>query len=252
MERIEELELAEAAARAAGAFLRERYAAGDHRVLSSEGHDVKLQVDLQSEEVILDRLRSASPHPILSEEAGASGEFGDSPFWVVDPLDGSANYLRGIPFCCVSIALVHEERAEVGAVYDFLRDEMFTAAAGAGARLNANPIAVSEVTRSADAVLFTGFPTHRDYSEQSLSEYFDRVRSFKKVRMLGSAALMLAYVACGRADAYDEQDTLLWDVAGGLALVGEAGGEALCEISPRRAWARNVRCAASGKIWEAQ
>jgi myo-inositol-1(or 4)-monophosphatase len=210
------------AARAAGELLagtggRERSS------VQHVGRDIKLGADRESETLVIDLLRARSPFAILSEEAGAvagEGEFS----WVVDPLDGTANYWRGIPFCCVAIALVEGDNPIAGVIYDFNRDEMFSGIVGAGAWMNGKDIHVGSTTTATEAVLCTGFPTATDFSPDALSGLITSIRAFKKVRFLGSAALSLAYVGCGRADAYYERDIRLWDVAAGLAIVRAAGG----------------------------
>ncbi|MFO7997095.1 MAG: inositol monophosphatase family protein [Dehalococcoidia bacterium] len=198
-------------------------------VESQYGKDIKLSVDRAAESLILDALREETDFAILSEEEGQSrgnshDRESDKLRWIVDPLDGSLNFFRGIPICCVSIALWEENKPILGAIYDFNRQELFTGIAGAGAWLNGHSIEPSKIITENEAVLFTGFPAKADYSSQALSNYVFQVRVFKKVRLLGSAALSLAYVAAGRGDAYFERDIMLWDVAAGLAILSGAGG----------------------------
>jgi myo-inositol-1(or 4)-monophosphatase len=243
-----ERELAESAARAAGDCLR-NLAQRPREVLSAENKDIKLAADREAEALIVAALQRDSPHPILGEESGEHGRLRDGPFWVVDPLDGTLNFSRGLPFCCVSLALVECERPLVGVVYDFHRDELYSASAGEPARLNGVPIAVSGRADSAQAILATGFPSHRDFGDAALLDFVRQVQRFKKVRLLGSAALSLAAVACGRVDAYAEDDIMLWDVAAGLALVEAAGGHISLEPSTRLQWGRRVRAAAHPSLW---
>ena len=244
-----ELELAVRAAREAGEFLRAEMR-GPKRTLPSQGKDVKLEVDVETEKLILRTLGQGSDYPVLAEESGETGAIESGPCWVVDPLDGTANYLRGVPMCCVSIALMDGERAVLGVIYDFNRGELFAGRAGGGATLNDAPMFVSGVKDVGEAFLCTGFPTHRDYGDDAVKEFVELVQKFKKVRMLGSAALMLAYVACGRVDAYVEEDIMLWDVAAGVALIEAAGGFVSVEETGRKKWARLVRCASSSSVWE--
>jgi myo-inositol-1(or 4)-monophosphatase len=242
-----ELRLATEAARAAGQVLRDALKR-EHQVLSQVGRDIKLQADRDAERVILERLRE-SDHPVLAEESGTHGDLDkDRPFWMVDPLDGTMNFSRGIPGCAVSIALGLPDAPFLGVVYDFQRDEMFSGVVGEGASLNGTPIQVSTIAQSKAAVLATGFPVNFEYSEEGLHDFAQRIQRFKKVRMIGSAALSLAYVACGRFDAYAEDDIMLWDIAAGLALVNAAGG---CShiVASYKPWAFRVRCAATASIW---
>ena len=144
--------------------------------------------------------------------------------WIVDPLDGSINFLRGIPSCAVSIGLIKDGEPILGVVYDFNREEMFSGIVGEGAWLNGRDIYISKVREKSEAIIMTGFPSYTDYSTEALDKYISMVQSFKKIRLIGSAALSLAYVASGRADAYYEKDIKIWDVVAGLALVKSAGG----------------------------
>lgn len=209
---------AESVAREAGDILR-GYSAS---VVSSIGKDIKIDADKKAHEYICNAL-AETDLPILSEE-DAVHEFGRELQWVVDPLDGSLNFLRGIPNSAVSIALLKNGEPILGVVYDFNRDEMYTGIVGQGAWCNGEPMRVSDTTEKGSAVLMTGFPSYTDYSTEALTEYVTRVQSYKKIRLIGSAALSLAYVASGRADAYFEKDIKIWDVAGGLVIVNSAGG----------------------------
>lgn len=188
--------------------------------------DVKVEADRKLEDFIIENLTLKSGYSIISEEMGVlQGRASDKNLrWIVDPLDGSLNFSRGIPLCCISIGLWKGMEPVLGVVYDFGRDEAFTGIVGDGAWLNGNPISVSKVNEKSKAVLCTGFPVTTDFSKDSLLKFIEDIRNFKKVRLLGSAALSLAYVSCGRSDFYHENDIKIWDVAGGLALVRAAGG----------------------------
>ena len=188
------------------------------------GRDIKHSGDRLAEKIILDRLRAGSDFPILSEERGADACIDAGPFWVVDPLDGTMNYSRGLPLACVSIGLFQNNQPMLGVVYDFGNDELFTGIVGEGAWCNDDPVRVSSVRDPERAILATGFPVGRSYKEKDLARFIARVQGYKKVRMLGSAALSLAYIAGGRLDIYCEEDIMLWDVAAGAALVAAAGG----------------------------
>lgn len=228
------LRLAEDAARSGGEYLVKTALTGA-RVTAESGRDVKLEADHISEAHILDVLHRKSNFRIHSEERGVvRGQAADDLCWIVDPLDGSFNYLRGIPSCCVSVGLWRKNEPLLGAVYDFKREELFAGIVGVGAWLNKAPIHVSSVTEPGRAVLCTGFPVEMDFSTDALSRFSNLIRTYKKIRMLGSAALSLAYVAAGRADVYYEQDIKLWDVAAGAAIVLAAGGRILRSESDKK------------------
>jgi myo-inositol-1(or 4)-monophosphatase len=217
------LKLAGATALLAGRQLREQH--GQWRaIVSEQGRDVKLKADHLAEEIILSQLKAATPFTILTEETGWHGQQNpDQPTWIIDPLDGSFNYHQSIPFCCVAIALVKQNEPVLGVIYDFNHDELFSGYIGLGAWCNDQPIQVSKLQQLNAAVLNTGFPSRPDLNNL-LQTALQQGKHFRKVRMLGSAALALAYVAAGRSDVYYEQGTHFWDVAAGCALVKAAGG----------------------------
>jgi myo-inositol-1(or 4)-monophosphatase len=236
------LELAVDAARAAGNVLRDHTSA-QHEVLQLKPRDIKLQADRDAEAIILERL-AATGLPILAEESGEVGEIsGDGLLWVVDPLDGTQNFSRHLPLCCISIALCRGEEPLLGVIYDFNSEETFSGIPGQGAWLNGVPMRVADTVDRTEAILCTGFPSNPKMPDDLLLDYMRRGQSFKKVRLLGSAALMMAYVACGRVDAYLEIGNYYWDVAAGIALIRAAGGVAYMEDSSRSRWGRQVRCA---------
>jgi myo-inositol-1(or 4)-monophosphatase len=239
------LNLAERAVSAASSILREVYES-DAVVASAGGRDIKTEADLAAERAILDVL-AESPWPVLSEEAGAAGDLRpDGAFWVVDPLDGTFNFARGLPFCGVSVGFWKEGRPRVGVIEDLASGEVMSGLVGEGAWCDGRALRVSETDELSQAALATGFPTGRDYSAAALAATVEGIQRFKKIRMLGSAALSLAQVAAGRVDAYWEEKIWLWDVAAGLALVEAAGGA--FEISPPAAdWKLNV-FAHNGKL----
>jgi myo-inositol-1(or 4)-monophosphatase len=210
------------------------------------GRDVKIEADRRLHELICRRLESASPWPRWSEEGPpAQGWRNGGHLWVVDPLDGSLNFSRGIPMSCVSIALWDGARPVLGVVLDVGRGELFTGQVGRGAWLNGRRIRPSRVRRPAEALVCTGFPVGADFRLRTLSRFVAKVRRFKKVRALGSAALSLAYVAAGRADLYHEERIAWWDVAAGLALVQAAGGRIVWQPMGEGPWA-DVR---AGNRW---
>jgi myo-inositol-1(or 4)-monophosphatase len=218
------LAIATAAASAAGAALKSNRAAWS--VIEAEhGREVKIDADTRAEALILSHLSENSDYRIISEEAGWSRavESGDRYVWAVDPLDGSVNYLRGYPHCAVSIALLDSGAPILGVVNCFLLDETFSGAVGEGAWLNGAPMRVSDIAEPSSGILQTGVPSRA--SDASMKLFEQRLRTWQKVRMIGSAATALAYVAAGRAEAYRESGSMIWDVAAGCALVKAAGGE---------------------------
>ncbi|MDA2909549.1 hypothetical protein MYX04_01310 [Nitrospiraceae bacterium AH_259_D15_M11_P09] len=224
-ERSDWLHVAEEAVRCAGKFLVHARTY-EPKIVAELERDVKLAADRESEERIIHVLRQKSNFTILSEEHGTNRGVDPCPElrWIVDPLDGSVNYLKGIPLCCASVGLWREEEPLLGAIYDFNRGELFTGIVGVGAWLNGMSIRVSSTSKRDQALLCTGFPVSTDFSCDSLGRFVEQVREHKKIRLFGSGALSLAYVAAGRADAYYERNIKLWDVAAGLAIVGGGGG----------------------------
>ena len=221
------LEIAKYAASEAGQFLA-NCPSESRFVEKNLRRDSKLLADRESEKIILDILSSQSDYSILTEEAGLVKNSpqlaSNDPFWVVDPLDGGVNFSRYMPMCCTSIGLWSGKDPLLGVVYDFNRGEMFSGIANSLSTLDGQRIEVSATRHIEDAILCTGFPVNTDFSNRNLSDFVHYVSDYKKVRLMGSAALSLAYVACGRADAYIEEDIMLWDIAAGLALIIGAGG----------------------------
>lgn len=213
-------ELSIEAARKAGSLLAEHHT---HVVLSSIGKDMKTAADKEAHALVVELLRSGSGIPVLSEEDDTH-DFSQELVWMVDPLDGSVNYVREIPLCAVSIALMRSGQPVIGVVYDFNREELFVCTVDEAATLNGKAIKVSQTGERKEGIIMTGFPSYTGYDDASIRKYVSNVQTFKKIRNIGSAALSLAYVACGRADAYYEKDIKIWDVAAGIALVRSAGG----------------------------
>ncbi len=217
------------AARAGGnVLLRHMHKLDALNVVEKQRMDYASEVDGLAEADIVKELRRANPeYAILGEEGGAQrGNRGHSRYtWVIDPLDGTSNYLHGIPHWCVSIALVENGEPLHGVIFDPLRNELFTASRGSGAVLNDKRIRVSERRELSGAMLITGFPPReRERAPAQLDALRALLLEAEDVRRTGSAALDLAYVACGRADAYFEAGVKAWDIAAGSLLVREAGG----------------------------
>jgi len=213
------------AARAAGnVIVRKMDQVADIPINVKGVNDFVSEVDRQAEDIIVDTILKAYPqHSILAEESGARG---DSEFqWIIDPLDGTTNYLHGFPQFAVSIALQHKDILEQAIVYDPLRQELFTATRGSGAHLNNRRIRVSKRKDLDGALLGTGFP----YGEnKNLESFINILRAVfpitAGIRRAGAASLDLAYVACGRLDGFWEFGLKEWDMAAGALLIQEAGG----------------------------
>ena len=220
-----ELDTAKKAATKAGHILLSNKS-NLNKILSTTRKDIKLQADVSAEAVIKDIIKSESTLPILAEESGLSSEKISSTFWVVDPLDGTANYSRNIPICCVSIGLISDLKPVLGVIYDFHNDELYEGSIDTKALLNNNEISVSKVENFYDGVLLTGLPNNTDYSDSALLNMVKDFQNWRKVRMIGSAAMASVYIASGKADLYTEKKTYLWDIAAGAAIVNAAGGEA--------------------------
>jgi len=243
-----ELDLALKAARTAGEYLRINWRSLQE-ILNDTGRDVKLRADGDAEEMILRILSSESDHPILSEETGLHGSIGGNRIsWIVDPLDGTVNYSRGLPLCTVSIGLWQGEHPILGVIYDVFRQDMYRGLVGVGAWCNDKAVHVSGVSLPKQAVIATGFPVNRDFDSPSLRRFLEFLRTYKKVRLLGSAALSLAYLSSGRVDVYAEEDIMLWDIAAGVAIVLAAGGHTHIAPSSRKEWARIVTCASNKRL----
>jgi len=183
------------------------------------------EIDLMAERTIIEYLDSSYPEfNVVSEEAGNLGRQSDY-CWVIDPMDGTHNFLHGHPHCCVSIALKHQDEAVVAVVYDALRNELFTARKGGGAQLEGRRIRVSENSRLSDSLLCTGFP-YRDGAETKLwlKTFATLMPRAQSIHRTGSSVLDLAYVACGRYDGFWEFGLQEWDITAGALLIREAGG----------------------------
>jgi myo-inositol-1(or 4)-monophosphatase len=213
------------AARAAGRLLRDELSGARRIAYKGTPTNLVTEMDQRAEALILERLRGAFPDDgILAEELGAAAGRSERR-WLVDPLDGTTNYAHGLPIFGVSIALETARRLMLGVVYDPSRDEMFVGERGGGATLNDAPIKVSAAPSLGASLLVTGFPYNiRETRDTNLPEYAAFSLRARAVRRLGSAAIDLAYVACGRFDAYWELRLGAWDVAAGAVLVEEAGG----------------------------
>jgi myo-inositol-1(or 4)-monophosphatase len=183
--------------------------------------------DLASEKAVRGIINSQFPeHGVLAEEAPEPEQLRLPYCWIVDPLDGTANYAHGIPCYAVSVAVAHRGRLLAGVVHDPERKESFAAVAGEGAWLNGAPIAVSSVSQLQEALAAVSFPAELKEDSPDLLAFLKAAPCCQAIRRTGSAALNLAYVACGRLDAHWAHDIHPWDAAAGILLVQEAGGVA--------------------------
>src|ERR1700674_3453056 len=224
------LDAAVEAARAAGQLLRHNFQQ-PLRINSAEAHDIKLEIDVRSQELISESLLKKFPEHALYGEEGIVGDQESDHQWVVDPLDGTVNYFYGIPHFCVSIALRFQGEIIVGVIYDPMRDEMWSGQKGESPRLNGHHFRVSARADLAEAVVSVGLSKTGVTIEAGLPLLQQMIHRARKCRLMGSAALDMAYVACGRFDAYIEQGISLWDIAAGWILVETAGGTV--EMKPR-------------------
>jgi len=218
------------AARQAGAMMS-RNKTLDKRINEQSQHDIKLELDVLCQKLIEKTLLSAFPQTAVLGEEGEAGMAGSDWRWVVDPIDGTVNFTYGIPHACVSIALQKRDAASgqfssvVGVVYDPFCDELWTAIRGGPAKLNGRTIHVSRRGDMAQAIVAIGFAKEGASLRENLPVFNSLVKKVRKMRIMGSAALSLVYVASGRFDAYIESGINLWDVAAGGLIIECAGGE---------------------------
>jgi myo-inositol-1(or 4)-monophosphatase len=245
------LNIAVRAARKAGSIINRASLDGSPlEVRSKRVNDFVTKIDGAAEDVIIDTVRKAYPdHAFLAEESGRTE--GEAEYtWIIDPLDGTTNFIHGFPQYCVSIGVQHRGQLAHGVVYDPVRNELFTASKGRGAFLNDRRIRVSKCTRLEGALVGTGFP----FKELRRVElYLVQLRTMMEktagVRRAGAAALDLAYVACGRLDAFWELGLSPWDMAAGALLVQEAGGLVSDPTGEQDFLATGDVCAATPKMF---
>lgn len=218
------LETAIQAATQAGSFLKEHFGKS-MEVDEAKHHDLKLALDRESQDlitrVILDQF---SDHAIYGEE-GIAGDQSSDYQWIVDPIDGTVNFFYGIPHYCVSIALRHKEEIIVGVIYDPSTNDLWEVEKGGKSLLNGKEISVSPRTRIEESILFVGCGKDEKTMKSGLERFHRASKRARKMRMMGSAALGMAYIASGRMDAYVESRISLWDIAAGQLLVETAGGK---------------------------
>lgn len=195
------------------------------REIKSVGRDIKLELDRLCHEIISEILLDTAVPIISEEQINEVRDYLDYELvWIIDPLDGSYNLKRGFPYSCISIALVEYGKPVFGCILEIDTGNFYQSSSAAAAKVNGRLIHVSPCSDPKDSVLLTGFPVHRSYKKEDLEEFVLQVQSFKKVRMIGSAARSLCLVAEGIFDIYWENEIYIWDVAAGLALVTGAGG----------------------------
>ena len=224
------LDAAENAARAAGKLLCQNLQQRQ-RVHAVAAHDIKLEIDVKAQELISQLLLDEFPAHALYGEEGIVGDQSSDHQWIVDPLDGTVNYFYGIPHFCISIALRLRGEIMVGVIYDPIRDEIWAGQKGEAPKLNGEPIHVSDRAELAEAVISIGLAKTAETIDTNFPLLQAMIHRVRKCRVFGSAALDLAYVACGRFDAYIETGISLWDVAAGWLLVENAGGTV--DLRPR-------------------
>ncbi len=241
-----ELELACSAAREAGELLRTHFGK-PLEVDVLKAHDIKLALDVESQKLIEGRILSAFPgHAIFGEE-GVAGDSSSDQQWIVDPIDGTVNYYYGIPHFCISIALRQGDKLALGVIYDPIMDEMFVADFEGPATRNGEPMYSSQRTELSEAIVTVGFSKSPESIESGLARYRVIAPRVRKMRMMGSAALAMAYIACGRLDAYIEERISLWDIAAGQVLLERAGGTSILTPTNEKEGAFSI-IASNGKI----
>src|SRR6184192_465666 len=217
------LRVAEKVGREAGKLLRDNFR--QHKQINAiAAHDLKLEIDVQTQELITNLLLKEFPGHAIYGEEGIAGDQSTEHQWVLDPLDGTVNYFYGIPHFCVSIALRLRSEIMVGVIYDPIRDEMWAGQKGEVSKLNGCPFHVSDRADLAEAVISIGLAKTGETINANFPLLQAMIHRVRKCRVLGSAALDMAYVACGRMDAYIETGISLWDIAAGWLLVENAGG----------------------------
>ena len=233
-----------------GRFIRQESLIFDKQKIEFKGlNDLVSYVDKQAEKQLVAGLTAILPEAGFITEEKTDSSVGDVYHWIIDPLDGTTNFIHGIPTFSISIALKENEELILGVVYEINRDECFSAWKDGGAYLNNIPIHVSECTKLANALLATGFP-YTDFRKQEpyLKVLRELMQGCHGLRRIGSAAVDLAYTACGRFDGYFEYNLNAWDVAAGIVLIREAGGEIMDFSGTDKSIEKRELVATNGKI----
>jgi len=240
------LPTAEKAARAAGAFLKSHYGK-THVVDEALHHDLKLALDKESQDLIFAIILSDHPEHALLGEEGIGGNKNSEYQWIVDPIDGTVNFFYGIPHFCVSIALRKGEDIITGVIYDPMTDDCWTVEKGGPAYLNGQVISTSPRTLLEESILYVGSGKTEEALDIGLQRFKRAAVRARKMRMMGSAALGMAYIACGRLDAYIESRISLWDIAAGKLLIEATGGSVELTPNPNEEHVYSI-IATNGKI----
>ncbi len=212
------------AAKAAGVLLRENFGCA-LEVDEAKHHDIKLALDRESQDLITEILLGEFPDYALYGEEGIAGNQESDYQWIVDPIDGTVNFFYGIPHYCISIALRHKDELTVGVIYDPSMDDLWTVVKGEKPYLNGKEISVSSRTKLEESILYVGCGKTEDALSTGLERFRRASLRARKMRMMGSAALGMAYIATGRLDAYVESRISLWDIAAGQLLIEATGGK---------------------------
>jgi myo-inositol-1(or 4)-monophosphatase len=241
-----DLELATHAAITAGTLLKQHFGK-EATVDEATHHDIKLALDKQSQDLITQILLDARPGDALYGEEGIAGNQDSNRQWIVDPIDGTVNFFYGIPHFCVSIALRVDGEITVGVIHDPMMGETWTVEKGSPAQLNGVPIEASKRASFEQSILFVGCGKDEESLRTGLERFRKASLKARKMRMMGSAALGMAYIACGRLDAYIESRISLWDIAAGQLLLETAGGKVELSPVPGQADAWSI-VASNGKL----
>ena len=217
------LDTAVQAVQEAGQLLRDSFYT-DKTVHEATQHDVKIALDKESQELITGILLAAYPDHAIYGEEGLAGDQSSPMQWIVDPIDGTVNFLYGIPHFCISIALRQNDELILGVIYDPMVNELWTVEKGGRPMLNGMPASCSAHADLSESIIFVGFGKDVAAQETGLERFRRASPRVRKMRMMGSAALAMAYIASGRLDAYIESRISLWDVAAGKLLIEAAGG----------------------------
>ncbi len=212
------------AAKAAGVLLRENFGCA-LEVDEALHHDIKLALDRESQDLITEILLGEFPDYALYGEEGIAGNQESDYQWIVDPIDGTVNFFYGIPHYCISIALRHKDELTVGVIYDPSMDDLWTVVKGEKPYLNGKEISCSSRTKLEESILYVGCGKTEDALSTGLERFRRASLRARKMRMMGSAALGMAYIATGRLDAYVESRISLWDIAAGQLLIEATGGK---------------------------
>lgn len=223
------LETAIAAAQEAGQLLRDNFHQ-DKTVDEALHHDLKLELDRKCQDLIFERIAEQFPDHALYGEEGLGGNQDSDYQWIVDPIDGTVNFFYEIPHFCVSIAMRHGEDILIGVIYDPMTNEIWTAEKDGEVLLNGRPLRVSARTKLEESIVFIGCGKDEEALKIGLERFRKASLRCRKMRMMGSAALAMAYTASGRLDAYVESRISLWDIAAGKLILEMAGGA--CELVP--------------------